>query len=91
MFSFLRRLFCRHENTETLKEHCPGVTLGWGLNPQRRLDTFRRCKDCSKKFWDRGNVLPYTIEITWHSEYYPDGYGSWPRDPVTGEKLPVAE
>ena len=52
-----------------------GVTLGWDAKPTTvHAD---------------GMVHLRTAENLLHWEYYPDGSGTWPRDPQTGEKLPT--
>jgi len=52
-----------------------GVTLDWG----GRAVTVN----------PQGKIFPYDYEMIRRKEYYPDGPGTWPKDPETGEKLPI--
>jgi hypothetical protein len=37
-----------------------------------------------------GYILPRRAEMILNAQYYPTGIcGEWPRDPITGEKLPI--
>lgn len=34
-------------------------------------------------------ILPHWLDFKFYPEYYPDGFGTWPKDPKTGEALPI--
>ena len=53
-----------------------GVTLGYGLKPQLCFED---------------NTIYYLSKIDYilHKEYFPEGEGTWPIDPETGEKLKI--
>jgi hypothetical protein len=53
-----------------------GITLGWGGNPQLSFDdnTIFYSSDCDYIFYP---------------EYFPDGPNTWPKDPITKEKLEI--
>ena len=54
-----------------------GVTLGWSGRPQL--------------MFAGGQVLfKPDLDFLLHPEYFPDGKGTWPKDPETGKKLRIA-
>jgi hypothetical protein len=54
------------------------VTMDWGGNPITTKGD--------------GYILPRKAEMILNKQYYPTGtVGEWPCDPITGEKLPIAE
>lgn len=59
----------------TDEKNIVGVTLSWGGSPTL----------CFKGGW----ILPKDVELWRFPQYYKDGL-DWPRDPVTGEKMPIA-
>ena len=52
-----------------------GVTLGWDGRPTTVMEN--------------GKVFSRYVEDICRSDYYPDGPGTWPCDPKTGERLPT--
>lgn len=65
-----------------------GVTLGWTGRPQLAW----KIELPWWNFWDSDiRILPYYYEVEKYVQYYPDGYGTWPKDPTTGEKLEIYE
>lgn len=65
-----------------------GVILGWSGKPQLAWK-----KDAKWwQFWRKGIfILPYNWEYETCKEYYPDGFGTWPKDPITKEELEIYE
>jgi hypothetical protein len=57
-----------------------GVTLSWGMNPT----LLYRKKDRSGTY-----ILPGKAVMIFNPECFPDGPGTWPKHPETGEKLPI--
>lgn len=55
-----------------------GVTLGWDGYPTISFLTN-----------DGVRMLPRKAEDIIREQYYPDGPRSWPKNPKTGEKLPI--
>jgi hypothetical protein len=53
-----------------------GVTLGWDMLPTL--------------MYGDGKILLRSAENIINGEFYPDGSGSWPIDPVTNEKIGMA-
>lgn len=52
-----------------------GVTLGWDMEPVL-VD-------------EDGMILPKKADMILNKEFYRDG--DWPRCPITGQKLPIAD
>jgi len=69
--------FCKHEWDLNSKEYiCTGVTLSWGLIPERQWTITKWCKKCNKKRIEKGMLCE------WHKCFHPklyDEYG-WPID-----------
>jgi hypothetical protein len=53
-----------------------GVTLNYGFIPTIKFKS--------------GCILPGNLDRYLYPEYYKNSPDGWPRDPVTGEKMPVA-
>lgn len=82
-----KRLRCKHE-FKTVEERFRGVTMSWGLTPTRSFDFVDECKLCGKRVTEKAMII--FGDSTVSKRFYPDGKGSWPRNPETGEKLPTA-
>lgn len=59
------------------KENSVCVTLGWDFKPTIALPD--------------NMVYPRFVEEVLHKQYYVNSHDGWPRDPETGEKLPMVE
>lgn len=72
--------------------HIVGATLGWDGSPTLCFE-----ERTPRAFWfikwtsRRQFVFPRLWEQRRYGAYYPDGFGSWPKDPVTGKKLEIVE
>lgn len=67
-----------------------GVTLGWHMLPQVTFSSVRACTRCGALKIQPGWIYPVNYDRVVHRGYYPDGDGTWPRDPKTGARLPIA-
>lgn len=68
-----------------------GATLGYNMHPQLAWERVFR-----HRWWifrwktKKILVMPYEWELDRYRQYYPDGRYTWPKDPKSGEKLPIA-
>lgn len=72
-----------------ITEEILGVTVNWAFAPTRMIKWTGTCEKCDTIYSSQG-ILSRNFENL-SMEYYPDGPGTWPKDPKTGEKLPKYE